>query len=59
MAAELTMFVSEQKAPNIIVLVLTSLFLSLRTRTRTEPYPNSHFASDNKPADVNNTWDPF
>ena len=54
MAAELTMFVSEQKGWNIIVLVLTSLFLSLRNRTKTQPYPNSHFVADNKPADVNN-----
>ena len=54
MAAELTMFVSEQKGWNIIVLVLTSLFLSLRNRTKTQPYPNSHFVADNKSADVNN-----
>ena len=54
MAAELTMFVSKQKGWNIIVLVLTSLFLSLRNWTKTQPYPNSHFGPDNKPADVNN-----
>ena len=54
MAAELTMFVSKQKGWNIIVLVLTSLFLSLRNRTKTQPYPNSHFGPDNKPAAVNN-----
>ena len=54
MAAELTMFVSKQKGWNIIVLVLTSLFLSLRNQTKTQPYPNSHFGPDNKPAAVNN-----
>ena len=44
------MFVSEQKVGNIIVLVLTSLFLSLSNQTKTQPYPNSHVVADNQPA---------
>lgn len=48
------MFVSEQKDGNIIVLVLTSLFLSLSNQTKTQPYPNSHVVADNQPLGVNN-----